>query len=62
MRRQDSEPQKGQGSILPRTGIDLKGLTVSTFINILSNIFISLLSWLIGLHFLRSDIALPFLA
>lgn len=60
MWRQDSEPQKGQVSILPRTGIDLKGFTVSTFINILSNIFISLLSWFIGLHFRHSDIALPF--
>lgn len=60
MRRQESEPQKGRVSILPRSGIDLKGFTVSTFINILSNIFISLLSWFIGLYFRRSDIALPF--
>lgn len=60
VRRQESEPQKGRVSILPRSGIDLKGFTVSTFINILSSIFISLLSWFIGLYFRHSDIALPF--
>lgn len=60
VRRQDSEPQKGRLSILPGTGIDLKGFAVSTFINILSNIFISLLPWFIGLYFCHSDIALPF--
>lgn len=47
--RQDSEPQKGQVSILPGTKVDLKGFTVSTFINIISNIFVSPLSWFIGL-------------
>jgi len=49
VRCQDSEPQKGRVSILTRTGIDLKGFTLSAFINILSNVFISLLSWFIGL-------------
>lgn len=60
VRRQDSEPQKGQVSSLPRSGIDLKGFMVLPFINILSNIFISLVSEFIGLHFHCSDIALPF--
>lgn len=57
---QDGEPLKGQVSILPRTGIDLKGLAVSTFTNILSDISISRLSWFIEFHFCHSDIALPF--
>lgn len=52
--------QKGQVYTLPRTGIDLKGFTVLPFINNLSNIFMSLLSWFIGLHFHCSNIALPF--
>lgn len=47
--RQDSEPQKGRVSILPGTRVDLKGFTVLTFINIISNISISQLSWFIGL-------------
>lgn len=62
MSHQDSEPQKGKLSIFSRTGIDLKGFTVSTFINILSYTFISLISFFYWTLLCHSDITSTFLS